>query len=53
MEEHPLVALVVVLLGDLLAPVGVALPQLHVADLLDLQDPGVQKQINVYLIDRF
>ena len=35
-EEHALVALVVVLLGHLATPVGVALPKLHVADLLDL-----------------
>lgn len=35
MEQHALIALVVVLLGDLLAAMGVPLPQTNVPDLLD------------------
>ena len=41
MEEHPLVALVVVLLGHLPPPMAVLLPQLRVTDLLDFEDPVV------------
>nr|CAD7439664.1 unnamed protein product [Timema bartmani] len=37
MEEHAFIALVVVLLGHLLTPVSIALPQLAVLDLLDLE----------------
>lgn len=37
-EQHALVVMVVVLIGDLLLPVGVTLPQLLVHHLLDLQD---------------
>ena len=38
-EEHALIVVVVVLVGDLFLPVGVALPQLLVHHLLDLWGP--------------
>lgn len=43
MEEHALVVMVVILVGDLFLPVGVALPQLLVHHLLDLK-PQQQQQ---------
>lgn len=36
-EEHPLVVMVVILVGDLLLPVCVPLPQLLIHHFLDLQ----------------
>lgn len=37
MKEHPLVVVIVVLIGDLLLPVDISLPQFFVHHLLDLQ----------------
>lgn len=42
MKQHPLIVMVVVLVGDLFLPVGVAFPQLLVYHLLDLLDPKQQ-----------
>lgn len=39
-EQHSLIAGIVVFLGHLAAPMGIPLPKFHIANLLNLSNPG-------------